>query len=242
MIQNSIWWGTFWSLSQLTWVKFIRAFGSNLATGDYDFYTVPAGKRACILGWVRAYNWSAGTIGFYLQIKVSASYYKVWADQSLSTLTAGTTWLVSPMCIEAWESFSINTSTTSWLNIWVPIIEFDATSALYTPRILALANWDNTLYTVPAWKSACISNINAVNNILIWICNDSWSTRSYTIYNVPSWWSPWATNIVVPATNASDNTAATYAVGSYLATWDFIVVNSNSGTAWQVAWVNIFEV
>jgi hypothetical protein len=60
-VQNSIGGGSF-IYPQLTGVKFLNAFGSNLSTGDNDLYTVPTGKKALVCSAGRAYNQSGGNI------------------------------------------------------------------------------------------------------------------------------------------------------------------------------------
>lgn len=232
-----------WLFQQLTWVKYVRCFGSNLPTWDNDLYTVPAGKKAMVMPNGRAYNPSVGSITHTAEIKVSGSYYKLCTPATLTTWTwAAISWPIGGIVISAGESFSVNTTTTAWLNYTIWILEFDATNSLSTYRVLALSNWDNTIYTCWTWLTAYPLSITAVANNNLNVCNNSWWARSYTVYSVPSGWAAGTTNQLYPASNHNDATWTSYGLWWYLSAWDFIVLNTNDGTAWQVAWINVFEI
>jgi hypothetical protein len=123
--------------------KFLNGSVFPLANGTVDIYTAPSGKRAAILG-CNIYNTTAGSLTYTLKQKVSSLYYNISA-----TLTAGATAQANPtfypVVLEPGESFSVTTSG-SGLNFSANILEFDSYFPMYSPKILNLANGNNTLY------------------------------------------------------------------------------------------------
>lgn len=229
--------------------KALKVFGSNLPTGDNDLYTVPASKRAIIYGNV-GYNPSAGTITWFPQVKISGTYYKIGASSNLSTgAGTGANFAVSsvvPYILEVGEIFSINTTTTAGLNIWFRAIEFSDTYPLSSKKIVALANGDNTLYTCANAQGAIlpvvVNSAGAQVAAQIYVMNSSGATRTYIAYLVPVAGSAGSTNQLIPATAVNNGVLSTLlACNSHLDNGDFIVLNTNSGTAGQFAWINIFE-
>lgn len=241
--QNSVNWSN-WFFLNIPGIIFKQAFGSNLTTGDTDIYTVPTWKKAFIASAIRAYNPSAWSITYFSQIKVSWVYYRLSANTTLTTWTGGaasgpTNWIL----LNAWESISTNTATTNWLNINYTIFEFSNNAPIYRYSNLALSNWDNTIYTVPAWKTANFflqSVWDTTSGVAI--ANNTWWALNYILYSVPNWWAAWSTNQLYPATSISDKTSSWLTIASCLNAWDFIVVNASAWTAWQVAWMTVFEI
>lgn len=230
------------SFAQLPGYKFKGVLGSNLSIGDNDLYTVPANKKAIIVtNATRAYNPSAGSISFYAEIKVSGVYYRTGASTTIATgVGSGANLLSQPMIINAGESISVNTSTTAGLNITTSVVEFDSISPFSIARILSLANGDNSLYTVTSGKSGCI----IANGLLgaVSVFNGSGSSVNLIVYDVPSGGSSGSTNQLFASTALANVTATTFNTSATFSSGDSLVVNSNSGTAGQVAWVNYFEV
>jgi hypothetical protein len=229
---------------QLQGAKFVKVAGSNLSTGDTDLYTVPTGKKALLVGSSsRSYNPSVGSITFFAQIKVSGVYYRICSNFTLTTGTGGNgQFNFSPMVLAAGEILAINTATTSGLNIWADVIEYDALDTrIVTGRVLGLANGDNTIYTVAAGKTAIRASIVGGGNALC-VANGSGASRNYTYYQVPSGGSKGTTNQMSPATAINDLAAATTLQPGTMDTGDFIVVNTNSGVAGQNAWVTVYEI
>lgn len=242
--QNAIGGGTFFYYPQLTGVSYPRVWGSNLATGDNDLYTVPTGKKTIIhSGGMRAYNPSAGSITYYSEIKVSGSYYRTGAGVTLTTgVGENTSGLVQGILLNAGESFSVNTATTAGLNILYSAIEFDASNPVYGGRSLALASGDNTILTVSAGKTVFFPfNLTAASHLQIGIFNASGASRNYVLYNVPSGGSAGTTNQIFPTTAVADVTASSFTHGGTMNAGDFLVLNSNDGTAGQVTWCIYFE-
>lgn len=224
--------------------KFIKIFGSNISTGNTDLYTVPTGRK-CLVGNVAvSYQESGGNIVVYMQIKVGGSYYRISANTTVSTGTQSLVGNSACMVLNAGESFAVNTATNNGLNFWMEAVEFDASNtSIVTGRVLALASGDNTIYTVPAGKTAfrasLYQNLNG-NNMVV---NNSGGSLNYIWYLVPSGGSAGATNKIRPLTAIADK-ANTPVASTYpsMSAGDFLVVNTSGGGAGQVAWVTMIEI
>lgn len=223
--------------------KYVSGFAS-VNTGDTDLYTVPTGKKALICNQ-NSYNSSVGNITYFWQIKVSSTYYRISSSVTLATgnRTSSTT-VPAAIVLSAGESISINTATNNGLNVWIRVIEFDATFAgVKTARILSLANGDNTLYTVPAGKTAIILGTHMeMNPGTINFCNASGASRDVIIYIVPSGETAGTTNQVFPTTAVGNGVFQQFTVNASMDAGDFIVINTNSGTAGQNAYVTYMEI
>lgn len=225
----------------LSGFKYVRISGGNLQIGDNDLYIVPEGKK-CLIGIGRgiAYNTSGGTVVIFGQMKISSTYYRMTSNNSV---TAGNTngLTFQSFVLNAGESYSVNADATG-LNYFLSGIEFDDTETeLKTYYDLSLTSGNQTLYTVPAGKNA-IGTYNLFNtNTHVAVVNDSGGSINYYIHNVPSGDSADSTNQVGPTSAAADNTIKTLNIESGLDSGDFIVVNSSSANAGQIAWVTVYE-
>lgn len=227
----------------LTDIKYPAVFSSNVAVGDTDLYTVPAGKKA-IATALSVYNASGSTIVYFLQIKVSSTYYRAGTNISLTTTSQTSNVGISLPILEAGESFSINTDVQG-LNVWLKVVEYDDDVPIKSYRILSLANGDNTLMTVPALKTSFILAANRLaytNGASIAYVNDSGGSRTITAYAVPSGGAAGTTNQVEVAGAVGDDTLQSINFNGNLSSGDTLVVNTNSGTTVQSAWVNVVEV
>lgn len=240
--QNAIGGGNF-VFPQLTGVSYPRAFGSNLPTGDNDIYTVPTGKKALVSVQQRGFNGSAGTIVYNVSIKVGGVYYRIGANTTLTTGTGGAgANILSPIVLNAGESLSVNTTTTAGLNVLFNVMEFDATNSLSSARILALSSGDNTLYTVTSGKSlAMFTSLYSAATALV-VANATGGAVNIITYAVPSGGSSGSTNKVFPSTSVGDKSASQFSLTTNMSAGDFVVVNSDSATAGQVAYMTYFEV
>ena len=231
----------------LSGVKYPAVYGSNLATGDNDLYTVPANKRALVLS-VTAFNTSAGTISYTPQVKVSGTYYpltngaltRVTGSAQQKTLTIG-------YIAEAGEIVSVKTATTNGLNVWFEVVEFDNTSGAKSAKVVGLSSGNNTIYTVPSSTSAIIldatGNLNANAGGSLSYSNVTGATRTYYWHIVPSGQSVGSGYQVSLATNTiATGGAVQQAASASLATGDFVNINVDAATAGQMAWVNILEI
>lgn len=229
---------------------FKRIFGSNLALGDNDIYTVPTGKRA-LIGQPVAYNASAGTIAWFTEIKVSGTYYRLGPTTSSTTLLGSATSNNAGIILEAGEIIAVNLATTAGLNVQFPVIEFDASASLKSVKVLGPATGDNTLYTCPAGKSAVVlSQVGAIplDAIVgtglsgsIYFCCDAGGTRNVKIFSVASGGASATTNQLSGATGFGASTRGTLGFNGALGAGDFLVVNVDVGNAAQITWANILE-
>src|SRR4051794_16203884 len=80
--------------------KYVPLSGLNLSTGNTDLYTVPSGRKCLILAVPgRQYNTSAGSIVFFMQVKVSGTYYRLTSNTTSVTLTSSSNGAVSTVPI-----------------------------------------------------------------------------------------------------------------------------------------------
>ncbi len=229
-----------------------RVFGSNLSTGDTDLYTVPTGRRAFI-GNLQFHNPSAGTIGFYMEIKVSGTYYRISSVSSANAGLSNNNFNAGGIYLEAGESLSINTTTTAGLNASIAVVEMDATSPVKSAKLTGASTGHNTLYTCPAGKSAYVTgqgsgmgmgmgNPNVFAGLLNFV-SDGGGTRAVTTYLVPSGGSAGTTNQMMASANVSANVRSSALIfNATLGVGDFVDFNVDTGAATQLAWVNIIEI
>lgn len=232
--------------------KFIRVAGSNLSIGTTDLYTVPTGRRALIQGCTGVAT-GGGAVTVASQFKIGGTYYPI----ANSTASVGTTLQTSlggfpGNVLEATDIVSIVTSVNNGLNMYCAVVEFDNTSALRGIRQIGLSTGDNTIYTVPAGKTATFTQLtnsttlSANNSGSIKICNDAGGTHTFAVNNVPSGGSPASTNLMgagstLVASNCGTNTTGGTTAFYTLAAGDFISVNSSAGNAAQTVLIPVIE-
>ena len=220
-------------------LKYVPVFGAALATGNNDLYTVPASRKALIAPISTAYNTSVGNISYYHAIKVSGTYYPISPSVTLATLTQALNTHETGIVLNAGESISVISSTTNGLNVRMMAYEFDATEARFLcARILALANGNNTLLTVPAAKSAVFPNWLAAAQApgSIQLMNSSGISLNYSVNAVPSGGSVGSSNQLYPTTAIGNGAQLAFVAAPTLAAGDFLNINTSAGTAGQVAW------
>lgn len=228
----------------LTNYKFVSANSFNMINGNTDVYTCPAGKRAAVYKQSLMNN-NAGTITGQIKIKVSGTYYPI---SSVFTMTTGTnnSNLVYPIILEAAESLSCTTNGTG-VNFNSIVLEYDNTVPMFTKKILSMASGNNTLYTCPASKTACILDnklstygftVSPGNNLNFY--NGTAVGLSLNIYLVNSGQAI-GTSYLFSTGGPAASTVGSAALCGGLTTGDFIAVNTASATAGQMAWVNIME-
>lgn len=217
--------------------KFVNVFSGNI-TGTIDLYTCPSGKRALIMRYVACGGTSQGN----LKLKVSGTYYTV----NNSTLGGGTALNWLPLILEAGEIISVVVTSGSGTNLWLQVLEFGNTASIKTSKTLTLANGNNTIYTVPAGKTAYILDNQATTGMLngaVHYFNNSGGTRTVATYVVPSGGIPGSGNqynTTQSVSNGVGNTAVGRAIS--MKAGDFIVVNIDAGTATQTAWITLVEI
>lgn len=228
----------------LTGAKYVRAASTTVASGYLDVYTVPVGKKA-IVKYRSAYNAATTTALTWSAIKVSGSYYRLTADQNITTITANSA-AVPTIVLEAGESIAFN-SDKAGVNVWYNVEEFTDTVAIKTAKILALANGDNTLYTVPASTNTMLQDIAMMysaggQQAQVRVANFSGGARTITMYAIPSGGSVGTTTIAIPSASYVDATVQGKDFPATMSSGDYIVINTNSGTAGQFVWVNLVEI
>lgn len=222
---------------------FVNVQGQTGATGNLDLYTVPAGKRAAL---VRAtfFNTAAGSVAYFMEAKISGTYYRLMSNVTVTTGAQGLTTVPLPV-FEPADVIAINTATNTGLNYFLQIVVFDDTSPLKSARLAGLSTGDNTLYTVPGGKSASTYSLNATTEGFgvgtIRFIADGGGSRTTTPNLVSSGGSPSASNKFAAAGSTSANTAAFIALAATMGAGDFININVDTGNSAQFAFVTIVE-
>jgi hypothetical protein len=224
----------------LTGASFPAVRGYGLASGDVDLYTVPAGKRLLVIG-SSGYNSTAGAITWYPELKsTSGSYYRLNTSvvgNSLSGISA----ISISIVLEAGESISFNSSAPG-LNVTMDTLLFDNTSPFRTVKLLGLATGNNTLYTVPAGKTALTNPTTLIlgGTGLLTYVGDAGGPGTVNTYIVPSGGTAGPGNLVSVTVGAAF-TRMIAAFNGSLAAGDSGVMNVATGGTAQIAWSNIFE-
>lgn len=230
--------------------KFVRVFGSNLATGVTDLYTVPTGKRALVSGY-SYYNSTGSSIGHSLKVKISGTSYQMTTSVSTSGglfASRGEGW----MLLEAGDILQVNCITTAGLNMQPSILEFDDSSNLKGARLVGLSTGNNTLYTCPAGKTAAIVTsipanfMAAVQSATFGQCGiaffaDSGGSRTIDIHSVASGGSPGSTNAIIVGGSASASNRLNSALTMPLGPGDFINIAVDTGAVTQLAFCMVVE-
>lgn len=223
----------------LTGVSFPKVMGSNLPTGHNTLYTVPANKRALLFSY-KVFNPSAGSITYYAELYVGGSYYRLEAGGTITTGAENNSVLAAPLVLEAGDVFSYNTATTAGLNVVWACIEFDDTCKLKSPRLLGVASGDQTLYTVPAGKTAMIwNNEFSVQGGLV-VANGG-AGINYKIHLVPSGGAPGTTNQIVKLFAGGTNSSIVKNLNCSLGAGDYFNVNVSGALASAMVWVTVVE-
>lgn len=227
----------------LTGLSYPRAKGDNLSTGDNDLYTCPAGKRALVLG-IQIQNQSAGSIVWYPTVKISAAYYRLLVNLTVTTGSVGNSFNIGYI-LEAGEGLSINTATNNNANVAARIIEFDNTCALYSSKITSFSAGDNTVYTCPVGKTAILIAQNfeyTSQSTTLCYVNSSGGSRTRYWHFVTSGGSPGTTNQCSPSASVTDGNRSNSDGNITMNAGDFININVDANTATQMAWVNVMEI
>ena len=230
---------------RLTGVSYQEVIAPALNTGDNDLYTVPSGKRALFQG-ISLYNSSAGNITFYPTVKVSGTYYRLATSVTANTGVGATSSGIGYIA-EAGETLAVNTATNNGANVFCTVVVFDNTCPVYSAKLLALANGNNTIYTVPASKKAALLDANMIAIATsatsgIFYVNSSGGARSVQVSFVESGQSLGTGYLAGPATSVNDITRSNLGWRPTLAAGDFVNINTNAATATQIAWVSTMEI
>lgn len=241
--------GNLGGLVTLTNVSYPRGIFSNLALGENDLYTAPAGRRALIMS-VGGYNTAGGSNTITVQVKKSSTYYPLSTATALSTLSSSPNLILTPYILEPGESLSVLT-TLAGTNVSVIITEYDSTAPLFSKSKSTFSVGYNTLYTCPTSRYASIgfqhfnrtlqSGGAGVSPTAAYI-NATGAGANVVLHLVPNSVTPSSATQFTPTTATA--TATGYALvtaGSMLNAGDFVSLNTDVTTAGQYAWVNIWE-
>ena len=228
----------------------VLATGRDMASGITEVYTVPAGKKAVLAG-VIFNNQNAGSNSVFVNLRRGGIDLRISAITPIPTVQGFQSPLANHNFVfEAGDKICIS-ATVNNLNVTCSIVTFDSSSLWSTHLISALSNGDNVLYTCPAGKhfrSQASLTPQISPTIVIYYLNGSGATRTYKVYMVPSGDSVRAQNQITSSTGPSlltttlaDGGSSLFANTLALSPGDFIVINTNSGAAGQVAYVSGIE-
>lgn len=233
---------------------YISATTSSALVGNTfrDIYTAPTGRRAYVNG-ATFFNTTAGTINLGLYIKSSGTYYNVGATSSPTTGSINAT--SGGIILEPGESASILQQTTGNVIINISVIEFDATTPVYSAKLANPSSGvsTTTIYTDPVGVSAILlpRQIMLPGIAAFQVLNNTASLLHQTVFRVRS--GQVALNSLnqagITASNIAANTLTSVALSSNIAAGGIMF---NSGDSLQLAldgamlngsliWVNIAE-
>jgi hypothetical protein len=226
---------------------FPKAYVNNTVNGNNDVYTVPANRSALVLSLVVA-NFGANNPNYFYQFKSGGTYFQINPSAAVgATPTSSAVVNIPSTLLLAGEILSLHADATG-MSAWFTVIEFDsATTNITRGFITSLSNGNNTLYTVPAGKTAhAMPHIGAATsaNILaaqLVVFNISGGALTYIAYAVPSGGSTGVTNEFATATGVASGASFGAICPSNLTAGDFIVVNTSGGTATQTAIITMVE-
>lgn len=233
--------------NKLSGLAYVPANGTPAASGTVDWYTCPAGKRAAVMGI--SYCSPSGNASITPMLKSGGNYYNLNVTQTATSIGVGAGGIVNLIILEAGESISTNQSTSS-INVWISIMEFDSDIPFKTVKLLSLASGNNTLYSCPAGKTAIFVSDNlsplsasSVKSVNYW--NNSGGSRNISAYHVPNGGSPGSSNQflpTIPQAVANSSFMTNSAVSNCMNAGDSIVINTDAATATQFAWVTVQEI
>ncbi len=214
-------------------VTITNIWTANMPSGNNTIYTVPSGKRMLFIG--SSCGSTNNNISSYTQVLTNGVYYRLSQATTITTNNGGTVPNLG-LVLEQGESFVVNTSIVGLRGMFEFLL-YPNTFSCFSPRIMTLANGDNTLYTAPSGTILQpISHAFTIGNQQISYqgFNNSGAQRTYKLYLVPPSSSPSVDNILVDSKTLADGTqfAATLQLVSIPAGYSF-VVNTDSGATNQ---------
>lgn len=231
----------------LTGASFPAARKYAAAAGDVDVYTAPPAKRVLVMSG-GGYNPTGGTINWYAELKSGGNYYRLATSVATTTHNSVSANMNISIVLEPGESISVNTDALG-LNVVFSVVQFDSTSPLRTAKLLGLSTGNNTLYTVPAAKTAWLLPITGqtwnATSTFSWV-SDAGGSRTVQMCAVASGGLTTCAANSVNQINSVGAVAANVRTNSLsmpltFNTGDFFVVNVDTGAATQLAWTNVLE-
>ena len=224
-------------------VKYVSGYANLTSTGATSLYTVPSNRRAAILG-CSFYNnsGSSSTVQITVNVAGAGTLYPLTVTSAPGNSTASEKAVNAIYVGEATDQFEVST-TQQPVNVWCRIIEFDTTSPLKTVKITSFAASDNTVYTVPANKTA----------VPVWFAENGQSMLPATYSNisggaitvhgnfVPSGSSPGSTNQYTVGASTNSGSVSSFNTPPTMNTGDFFSINSGSSNSGQLGWITVIE-
>jgi len=212
-----------------------------IGTGDVDLYTVPTG-RAAIFGGMNIWNNACGSATTaFAEVKIGSTYYQISALKTPAS-NANSTINSIGYVAAAGQKLAINNTVNACVTVSAQVIEFDAGSNIKSAVLTTLAAGYNTLYTVPAGKSAILVDTTlAETSGTISYSNNSGTTRAIVASNVVSGGTASAANQIQASQNITNTSFGTISAVVTMGAGDFISFNTDANTAIQFAWVTLVE-
>lgn len=214
-----------------------------LATGDTDFYTCPAGKRAILLAARLSGTPAAGSVTGFLELHVASTFYRISSNLTVTT-AQNFNFVVNIIILDATDKLAVNIATSTGASIFWSVIEFDATAPIFTKRLIGPATGDNTLYTCPAGKSALLLPLSSNPGNSqggMGLLSDAGGSRNWKGFAVPNGGASGTANQMFPTAAVAASVSNNQSLVASLTAGDFIVVNVDTGAATQLAWINVVE-
>jgi len=215
---------------------FTNIYAKNLPSGDNNILTVPAGYRFVP---IRAVIIPTNISACWVSVLTNGVTTQLRASGNVST--NGTALLFSSFVFEQNETVVIHSATNA-NRADISGLMFTNSIPLKSYRNLAMSNGDNTLYTVPAntYAVAYVPPGSSLQQNLQYFNGTAATTVNKTVYLIPSG------GVQDLNTRYVVNTVAAQAEGNssmnpILFPGDSIVINVNSGSAGQVAWITVWE-
>jgi len=208
-----------------------------IAAGDNDLYTVPAGKRAFVHHLFLTQSTGA-SVTYCPGAKISGAYQRLAGNLSLTTGQVVALGQSSFQFVyEAGETITLN--ATGAMTGILGIVLFNNTEPLKTVRLTSLAVGDNTLYTSnngATLPDALMRAIGATGNL-------QYVNTSGAAISVLGKWKSGSTTIAqaVSATSVANNGKTAITFLPVMGPGDVAILNSNSASAGQFAWIVVAE-
>jgi hypothetical protein len=189
-----------------------------------------------------------GNVLYTTQVKIAGVYYPLEAQRTVAQ-NGGISLNAIGYVLEAGQTLAVNIDTASVLNINFSVIEFNDTTNsrphAFSPKVLAVANGNTTIYTVPAGKSALVENQfftspngagQCINQTGLGLTSNHWNL-------VKSGDSPGTGNQAGPNNSCANNAGPGFGLVGTLAAGDSIsfasaVANSMNGL---IVFTNVIE-
>lgn len=214
-----------------------------LVSGNNDIYTVPTGKRAFVTS-LGINNNSGGSLTYYVQVKISGTYYQITTASAVANNAFGTFQINNSagIVLNAGEGLAVNASGNGGAVFKVNYREFDASIPFKTASLTAPAAGNNTVYTVPTGYAAVMGSGAETGGVTFGgYANFSGANKTYTHNDVLSGGSVGTTNQTVTSSTSTNNTVSNFLFPNIMSAGDFANFNTSANNAGQFVWLNMYE-